>query len=63
MHNRRAVNVCREDDFKGTSFSDHFEESASNVSFCMAEAQVKVIFDQCFSEATMGANSSNLRTG
>lgn len=63
MQSRRAVGLCREDDFKGTSFPDHFEESRSIVSFCMADRQVKVIFDQCFSAAKRGADSSNLEPG
>jgi VWFA-related protein len=62
MQSRRAVSVCREDDFKGTSFPDRFEEGGFIVSFCMTDGQVKVIFDGCVPAAKGGAGSSNLRT-
>lgn len=60
MLSRKAVRVCREDDFKRASFPDHCEEGRFILSFCMTDGQVKVIFDGCVSEATRGVDSSNL---
>jgi hypothetical protein len=37
VQSRRAVSLCREDDFKRASFPDHYEEGGFIVSFCMAD--------------------------
>jgi VWFA-related protein len=62
MQKIRPVSLCREDDFKGSSFPDHREESGFIVSFCMTDHRVKIIFDGCVPAAKRRRNSSNLRT-
>ena len=46
MQTRRPASSCREDDFKGASFLTIAKRCRFIVSFCMADAQVKIIFGE-----------------